>query len=71
MHRAAETFIEAGLAGEDFSQRAVEHKIFSEIFDRFLRAVFHNLDRGAAEKLVHDFGELRIVELVNSGKALG
>ena len=72
VHRAAQTHMEAGLAGEYLGKCSVKYKADSELLDRINRAhLLYRPQRRAAQEAFHDLGQLLVGELLYGGKRLG
>ena len=71
MHRAAPSLVEAGDAREDFRVCAVNQEVASQVLDiAALAVLFHHLESGAAEEILHDLLEGSVVKLADGGKPL-
>ncbi len=71
VHGAAEPSVESGLAGKDLRQRTVYQKAFGQLLDRPVEIFLHDINNRAVEESLHDFGELRIIQLVDGRHTLG
>ena len=71
VHRTTKALVDACLTGKDFGQRSIKDEVFSEVLDSLVRTVFDNIHCCPVEELVHDAGELLVVESIHSGQALG
>ena len=72
MHGAAQALVEAGGAGEDLGQRAVEHVVDGQLLDA--AAVGELLDdaqRRAVHVALHDRGQRVVAQLLDGREALG
>ena len=71
MHRSAQAAVEAGLAGEDLSERAEEDEVLRQVL-RVRVADLLRVGQGlTAQEALHDVLKLTIVHLVHGRVALG
>ena len=72
MHGAAQTFVEAGFAGKNFGDSAIEEEADAQFLHivTFV-AAFGYVQRSAAPELLHDLREFRITKNLNGAEALG
>ena len=71
MHRAAESLVEAGGAGEDLGHRTVEQEADSEFLGRALEAFLRDGDGGSVPEFVHDLLKLGIRKNLDGAESLG
>ena len=72
VHGAAHAHVEAGLAGEDFRQRAVQDEADGQLLHAVALAHLLNGAQGAAaEEAFHDLHQLVIAQLLNGREGLG
>ena len=71
VHRAAQAAVEAGVAGEDLGQRAVDDEIDRQVLRRSRGILLDDAQAVAAEVVAHDRMQRLVVELVDGREALG
>jgi len=71
MHAAPQPFVKAGFAGEDLGQGSVYQEFHGQLPGGSRMAGQHWPERGSAEMIFHDGGQLLLPELVNRRQSLG
>ena len=72
VHGTAHTMMETGLAGENLSQGAVQHKADGQLLDVVaLAELLHGPQGLAAQEVLHDVHKLLVAHLLDAAEALG
>ena len=71
VHGAAQTLVEAGGTGKDFSQSAVQQEVLGQILDvAGVVVLFNDVQDGTVQEFLHDVVYFGVFQLVDGGQTL-